>query len=141
MTSSFAGLPPNLREIAEVAGLEAAMALARAYGGTQVTIPRRVGPKKHWLVECVGRKAAEKICDHYCVRDADGHAIGRFRMLIPLGSTGIMAQARLQLAQQLQSGELSVRKAARRAGLGERAAWRMKARMRSGGNSDQGDLF
>lgn len=140
MSSSFDGLPENLREIAEVAGLEAAMVLARKYGGTQVNIPRKVGPK-HWLVTDVGSKAAEAICKHYSVVDADGHAVGRFRLLIPRGPAGLMAQARQRLAKELQSGEVSVRQAARRAGLGERAAWRMKAKLRDGGTGNQGELF
>ncbi len=140
MTSSFDGLPPNLREIAEVAGLEAAMQLAAEYGGIQVKIPRRVG-SEHWLVKCVGLKAAEAICAHYLVRDADGHPVGNFRMLIPKGSTGIMAQARQRLARELQDGDISVREAAKRAGLGERAGWRMKAKLRGRRDDRQGDLF
>ena len=62
-------------------------------------------------------------------------------MLIPKGSTGIMAQAVRRLARELQTGEVSVREAARRSGLGERAAWRMKAKLRGRDDDPQGNLF
>ena len=136
----YSWLPQMLAEIAEVAGLDAALALAAARGGTQVWIPRRVGPK-HWLVEAVGLAAAQAICAHFCVTDADGHAVGRLRMLIPQGPTGVLAQARQRLARELATGNTGVRSAARKAGLSERAAWRMKAKLRGGQTSDQDDLF
>lgn len=138
-SASFDGLPETLREIAEVAGLEAAMKLAWARGGTQVWIPRRVGPR-HWLVQAVGREAADAICRHYCVTDADGHQVGRLRLLIPQGGTGVLAQARRRLAHELRTGNSGVRTAARKCGLSERAAWRLKAKMRGGGG-DQGEMF
>lgn len=134
---SFDGLPPVLREIAEVAGLEAALELARQYGGLEVAIPRKVGPD-HWLVRCVGEKAATLICDHYSVRDADGHAVGGLRLYIPQAGTGAAAQARQQLARDLEAGQLSLRAAARRACLTERTARRIRARMR---DDRQGSLF
>lgn len=138
--SSFFGLPDVLREIAEVAGLEAATKLAWGYGGTIVKIPRKVGPK-HWLVDCVGRKAADAICNHFRVIDADGRAIGNFKLQVPLGDTGVLAQVRRRLAEELQSGKLSVPAAARKCGVHERTAWRMKAKLQHPGNGTQGDLF
>lgn len=133
-------MPEILREIAEVAGLDAALALAWNYGGTTVKIPRKVGPQ-HWLAKCVGLKAATAICDHYRVHDADGRPVGNFKILIPLGSTGVMAQARRRLAAELQTGDLSVPAAARKCGLHERTAWRLKAKLKHPGNEIQGDLF
>lgn len=139
---SFDGLPDTLQEIAEVAGLDAAMKLAWARGGTQVWIPRKAGPR-HWLVEAVGREAADAICRHFCVTDADGHAVGRLRILIPQGGTGVLAQARRRLAHELRTGNGGVRTAARKCGLSERAAWRLKAKIRKGGtgSGDQGEMF
>ena len=128
-----------LHEIAEVAGLDAAVQLAREYGGTEVSIPRQVAGD-HWLVRCVGAKAAAKICDHYCVRDADGHAVGGFRIYVPLAGTGIMARTIAELARALETQDLSVRAAARRFGVSDRTVKRLQAKMRRGSDR-QGSLF
>lgn len=137
---SFEGLPETLQEIAAVAGLEAAMKLAWGYGGTQVLIPGKVGPN-HWLTRCVGRRAAEAICAHYRVTNADDRVVGNFRLHVPQGGTGVLDQARRCLARDLASGTVSVRAAARRAGLSERTAWRVKAQLDGPGDPRQPDLF
>lgn len=61
---SAPALPAVLQEIADVAGIDAAWTIARARGGTNVFLPRRVGPR-HWLVGLVGLEAAQKICTHF----------------------------------------------------------------------------
>ena len=61
---SYSWLPPVLAEIADIAGLDAAMALAEARGGQRVFIPASAGPD-HWLVRTVGETAASLICEHY----------------------------------------------------------------------------
>ena len=96
---------------------------------------------KHWLVTSVGKVAADAICDHFQVRDADGRPIGNFRLMIPLAGTGVMAQAKRRLAHELQTGNLSVRAAARKCGLHERTAWRTKAVLQHPGTDAQPDLF
>lgn len=63
---SYSWLPPLLNEIADVAGFEAALALADARGGSRVTIPAKLKPD-HWLNEVVGPQAAEKLCAHFRV--------------------------------------------------------------------------
>jgi len=77
-------LPTVLAEIADAAGIDAAIDLARAYGGQTVYVPSRPKPD-HWLVDTVGREAAEKICDHYRVRDSGA------RLLIPLARPSLLA--------------------------------------------------
>lgn len=128
------GLDGILGEIADVAGIAAALALADQYGGTQVHFPRSVTPD-HWLVQCVGTEAAKSICDYMTVTDADGRRKGQRGVLIPRGPMAIMRQAKRRLVRELEAGT-SVRVAARRAGLGERTAWYTKAKLK-----DQGDLF
>lgn len=137
-SNSFDGLPAILREIAEAAGIEAAMALVADYGGTEVYLPHRPGPE-HWLVVCVGRKAAEKICRHFAVNDADGRPVGNYRLTVPLAGTGVTAGARRRLIRELRGGATVVA-AARKAGLHERTAWRYKAKLQDC-DSPQGDLF
>lgn len=138
-SASFGDLPEILREIAAVAGLEAAMKILDEYGGVRLKIPRTVGPQ-HQLVKCVGLVAAQKICDHFAVNDADGRPIGNFQALIPLAGTGVSGRAKRRLAKLLESGT-GVRKAARLTGLHERTAWRTKAKLQHSGDADQADLF
>lgn len=131
MTSrSFAGLPELLAEIADVAGLEAALAIAEAKGGQRVYLPPY--PKAdHWLVATVGLDAAQKICEHFRLLDPDGREQGgrNVPLVVPMGpSAGAGNIARRRLEEGLQEG-LPVREAARRAGLHERTGFYAKARM------------
>lgn len=58
-------LPALLAEIAEVAGLEAALALARAHGGTRAHFLRDPKPT-HWLSQLIGHEAAQRVGRHLC---------------------------------------------------------------------------
>jgi Mor family transcriptional regulator len=49
-----------LREIEEIAGRQAALTIADKFGGTRVYLPAHV-QKEHWLTQCVGMAAAQKI--------------------------------------------------------------------------------
>jgi len=118
-------LPTVLAEIADAAGIEAAISLARAYGGQTVYVPARPKPD-HWLVDTVGLEAAGKICDLYRVRD------GGARLLIPLARPTLLAAALARGA--------SARSAAAAVGVHERTAFRMRSRMRRS-DDRQGDLF
>ncbi len=90
---SYSWLPPLLAEIAEVAGLDAALALAEARGGSRITIPARPRPD-HWFAQTVGMEAAEKIAEYY--RVGYGGAQGA-TVTVPVGPDGGTARAlRLQ---------------------------------------------
>lgn len=131
MTSSLPGL---LGEIADIAGTDVAMEIARRYGGTRVSIPPHPGPD-HWLVQLVGRDTADKICRGLAIIDADGRPGAIRREVLPIGPNSVLKLARRRAAEALESGA-SGREAARQAGLHERTIWRMKAK-----DKDQGDLF
>ena len=118
-------LPGVLAEIEDAAGIDAALALARAYGGQTVYVPARPKPE-HWLVDTVGLEAAGKICDLYRVRD------GGARLLIPLARPSLLAAALARGA--------SARDAAAAVGVHERTAFRMRRRMRRH-DDRQADLF
>ncbi|MBK5958797.1 hypothetical protein CCR97_11330 [Rhodoplanes elegans] len=117
---TYSWLPGLLAEIAEVAGLDAALALAAARGGTRVRIPAQADDD-HWLVRCVGRKAADAICIHF--RQGSNRPRGVY-VEVPLGRT---ANARRVMAQALARGA-SAAEAARAAGMTERSAYRMRRR-------------
>ena len=109
-------LPPLLNEIAEVAGVVAALAIAEARGGTRVHFPARA-PDGHWLVALVGREAADKLCAHFRSTQAGGCHVD-----VPLGPKNFYAQARrralemrdekskAQIALELRVSERVVRK-------------------------------
>lgn len=55
-----AWLTPLLNQIADVAGVEAAIAIGQSKAGQQIYIPEKVTPD-HWLTALVGLDAARKI--------------------------------------------------------------------------------
>lgn len=131
MTTS---LPNVLREIAEAAGLPAAIALAARCGGTRVYIPARV-TDGHWLADCVGREAADAICK----------LIGGGEVDIPLGNTGAYPQLRRTIAKrvhELDQAGASAATIARRASVTERTVRRHRRAHAGGGKGDkQGSLL
>jgi hypothetical protein len=97
-SGSFDGLPPLLCEIAEVAGLRAALALAEARGGNRVYLPVPAQlSKDHWLVKIVGCEAAMKICRHF----AAGHNL---ELELPRGPTGSRADQWRRLDRLIEQG-------------------------------------
>ncbi|WP_428700187.1 helix-turn-helix domain-containing protein [Stappia sp.] len=129
MADDLSYLPGILAEIAEVAGLDAALKLAAEKGGQTVYIPSHADDG-HWLTDTVGREAAAAICELYRVRNTGG------RFLIPIARE---ASARRALVKALENGA-SARQAAAASGLHERTAFRTRARLKSK-DPRQGDLF
>ncbi|MCC3246164.1 hypothetical protein LG047_12675 [Methylocystis sp. WRRC1] len=140
MSDDFAYLPQQLAEIAEVAGLDAALKLAEARGGQAVYIPARA-PEGHWLVQCVGRTAADAICRHYaCYMPSDAEPSHHgLKIVIPLGVTSVVAKARRRAVDMLLSGA-SNPAAARASGLHLRTIEKLRQRLRLRDNR-QGNLF
>lgn len=96
-----AGLPALLAEIAEVAGLKAALQLAAERGGNRVYIPECAGDD-HWLVRAVGREAADRICAHFAVPSG-------IELEVPRGPTGLWAEYCRRLGQLIAEGAPSSR--------------------------------
>lgn len=119
-------LPPLLAEIAEVAGEEAALALAQACGGTRVYIPAAPAPD-HWISKLIGHEAALSVCD----RLTAGLGIQR-RVDMPLGPTGNNATFRSMQAhadRMIVAGR-SERDIARNTGYTTRQVRRRRAKIR-----------
>jgi len=131
VTSSLPGL---LGEIADIAGNDVALEIARNYGGTRVSIPPQA-EADHWLVLLVGHEVADRICRGLAIIDADGRPGAIRREVLPIGPNSVLKLARRRAAEALENGA-SGREAARQAGLHERTIWRMKTR-----DKDQGELF
>lgn len=133
---SWPELPALLAEIAEVAGLEAALAIAEAKGGQQVFVVSRLRPD-NWLVKAVGRAKAEAISEHFCS--------GRYRQKldIPFGPKGSYLAERRRIARALaeaQSQGASANEMAQAAGVTNRSARRFRAKQRQH-NSNQFKLL
>lgn len=88
----MAALPGLLAEIADVAGEEAALAVAQARGGTQIYIPPKPA-NDHWLCELIGIDTARTVCNHLTA----GQDRPR-REVVPFGPLGREAQLRQQRA-------------------------------------------
>lgn len=60
-------LPKSVRDIVELVGLTAAIALVKAYGGIYLKVPigQREGQTRAYLIEIMGHDAALKFIAHY----------------------------------------------------------------------------
>ena len=123
-------LPAVLWEIKEVAGLRAALAVAGEKGGARAYIPARA-PDDHWLTQCAGREAADKISAHF----ASG---GRgSRLIIPRGPASQQGDLTRRIAAALDEGR-NAADIARELGIHERTARRHRKRR---GKKREPDLF
>lgn len=129
MDKDYSYLPYVLQEIAEAAGLAAALQLAVMRGGETVYIPGYVD-EQHWLAQIVGLEAACKICNYYRVRD------GGMAILIPMAQK---KQAIYQALHALKEGH-SAREIVRKCGVHERTVYRLRAKIRQE-DDKQGKLF
>jgi transcriptional regulator of acetoin/glycerol metabolism len=125
---SYSWLPALLAEIAEVAGLDAALAIAKAKGGTRASFPtpERL-TRDHWLVEAVGIETARTICEHFKVRNTG------LQLSIPLGPQGGYREQQRTRARALQAAitdNCSIDEAARLVGVDRSTVIRAKQRLR-----------
>jgi len=121
----FDGLPPTLRQVAEVAGIEAAARLARDHGGTEIYI-RRTLDLEHVLVKSVGMEAAASILERF----------GPGALEVPLWLSGRGQQLARRIITLLDEGQSEAR-IARALNCHIRTVRRYRARVPSA----QMDLF
>lgn len=132
MAASFGVLPELLQEIAEVAGLDAAMAIAAAKGGIRAHFPARADDE-HWLTRAVGREAADKLCTHFCVNHRGG-----VTLQVPLGPRNFYSLARRRAVEMAAEGH-SIAGTARSLGVTTRAVEKWRAKNKA--DPRQGRLF
>lgn len=131
-------LPPLLATIAELAGEPAALAIARRYGGTRVTVPARA-EGENWLTQMVDRDVAVALID----------ALGGGRRVdVPLGPEGHYSHSRQGLDRrfdELLAEGMSNTAIARLLGVTDRTIRNKRRARRSRAKADaatgQGDLF
>lgn len=122
--SLLAQLPGVLAQVAQAAGLEAALQLAKARGGGRAYIPAPTAlHERHWLVLAVGSHAARAIAAQ----------LGGGEVEVPLGPyAGNRAAVWAAIERGLKDG-LSVEQAARQVGVSARTVRRHKSG-EAGGN-------
>lgn len=101
-------LPPMLRLLVEVAGLQAALMLATRYGGTEICVPTRFDPNGS-LARIIGVEAAQKIHERFRGE----------RITIPKGDAALRC-ARNRVIVQEYRGDVTAGQLALKYGLTER---------------------
>jgi len=117
--------PGILAEIADVAGEEAALAVARVRGGTQIYIPP-VPANDHWLCALIGRDEAVAVCDKL----TDG--VGSRRADVPMGQYSAYraeSRHRYTLMDEMINAQKSEREIALATGYTARAIRRRVAKL------------
>lgn len=127
--AAFASLPPVLATIATVAGLDAAMTLAEARGGTRIYVPAAV-PEGHWLARAIGAEAAARLAAHYRITDADGSARGTI-IELPLGGVGLRSDTWRQIVGMIRAGHTNAQ-ITMRLGVSRDTVKRHRAKLRAG---------
>lgn len=126
-------LPGVLGEIARVAGEAAALAIARARGGTRVYIPPEP-PAEHWMSRLVGVGAARAIAAHLTM------GAGGYRVDLPAGPEGHLGKQRAKADALIRAGG-SERDIALATGYTERTVRRRKAKLNAPRDTRQRDFF
>jgi len=122
---SYTWLPPLLNTIADVAGLDAALAIADARGGSRVSFPKNLGGD-HWLVQCVGNEAAALLCDHF------RNSINGGVVDIPVGPVSAANVVRRKIDQMLRN-DVSPDEIARTLRVHRTTVFRRKANLEPAG--------
>ncbi len=145
-------LPGVLAEIAELVGEQAAIAIASRAGGTRAWIPAHAADQ-HWLVQSIGRAAADKVCAYFAVEnrigmDGSEQAQQRTRrgqkVDIPLYVGGTYRQYIRAVAERVHKMDkegASSTAIVRKVGVTQRSVHRHRARHRGKKDDKQGRLL
>jgi len=125
----YSWLPKIYRNIARIAGLEAALAIGRARGGQTVRFSAKAGGSQ-WLRELVGPEAAKAILSIYSAE----------YVTLPLPPDEGIKGRRRRAEQALDAGA-TVNEAARISGRHARSIHRYRAKRREIDDPDMPDLF
>lgn len=127
-TATLDLLPGVLREVAEAAGLAAALRLAGEFGGTEIWVPETLTPD-HRLAKALGRDAAGAVVRLY----------GRGHLLVPLGPLADAGRKRREIMAMIEKGR-PASEIARALRCHVRTVYRTKSRS-AAGDTRQLDLL
>ena len=100
-------LPPILSEFAEIIGVEATLALAKAYGGGELYVPKRI-KDSHKIALLIGAEKAGDLAQH----------MGGLRFKdFANASIALRAVEREIMMMRLEAGDISIQAAARELGI------------------------
>ena len=120
-------LPEDLRNIADVVGLDVALKIARKYGGTELRIPVREGAltDDHPIVRLIGRDVADKLCFRFSAE----------RIRVPIGPFHHSVHRLYEFAKLRKNG-VSLAKASHEVRVHPRTGTRWEALISSGAISN-----
>lgn len=125
-------LPPMAKEMAQVVGLRAALAVVEHWGGTRLCVPHRL-TDDHPLMQVLGAEAAEQLAAHY-----RGETL-----TVPRAAAALRAALYDQIVQEYDGGEKTAGQLAREHRVTERWIFYIVARARRERQQPdpQADLF
>lgn len=126
--ATLAALPGVLREVAQAAGLGAALQLAGEFGGTEIWVPEKLTPD-HRLAKALGAEAAGVVLALY----------GRGHLLVPLGPLADAGRKRREIMAMIEMGR-PASEIARALRCHVRTVYRTKSRS-AAGDPNQLDLL
>lgn len=132
MSAESHNLPGILGEIADLVGIEAALAVAAKVGGTRAYITRKPDAN-HWLVRAIGPEKAAVLVEHYTTGRTGAE------LEFPIGPGGSYNREKRQRAarmRELAEQGLQSTAIARQVGVTRRSAMRFLKRQRE---VDEGD--
>ena len=133
MTEQAAPLTGVLKDIARVAGEEAALKIAHARGGTEIYLPPKPGAD-HWLSELVGQELAQAIADDLTC------GISGMRVELPIGPRSFAVKPRAEVDRMIRAG-MSERDIALATGYTNRGVRKRRAKLGEVRDTRQGNLF
>ena len=122
-----ASLPESLREIAELVGVDGAMALARRWGGRRLYVPTVMPDITHPIADVLGLDKAHALAACF----------GGQRLLIPQAAAFQRLQRDQEIERQHADG-VPVSEIAERFGVSERQVFAILARVRGSGERRNG---
>ena len=87
-------LPESLTDMAEIIGLNPTLAVVKAYGGTRLFVPKRMGTQHH-LANLLGLEQARRLSNHF----------GGENLTIPRMATAMRTQRNREIVRRYDAGE------------------------------------
>lgn len=124
-------LPASVRELVEVIGLAAALAIVEARGGVRLSVPTKA-TAEHWLAELIGLEALEALVAVYAREEIE----------VPRCAAALRALRERRIVAEFESGASNA-ELARKYQYTERGIRKLRRRVESEiqGETAQGSLF
>ncbi len=122
-------LPASVRELVDVIGLAAALAIVEARGGIRLCVPKMAAPD-HWLAQAIGMHALRALVAYY----------GGEEIEIAKCAAAMQRLREQEIDAAAQQGETNTT-LARRYGYTERGIRKLRRRVEAQRDDDQPDLF